>query len=256
GGRRGRSPRLRRPRDRHCPGSAPSPGSQRWTVFPFRKLVLTAVFLGLSSPCARSAELLSLPRALEIAREHAPAVLAARERIAEARGRLAGTSVLLHQNPVVEAAAGPSFSRQGRSTDVDFDVRQGLELAGQRGARMAGAQAGVARAAAGGDDDTRRLLHDVAIAFSPGLAPGEHRRRRGRGADVAAELVRIAERRYQNGEVAILDVNAARIAAARARAEARDAEAEQARVLGDLRVLLGVDADDAVELTGSLDDRP
>src|SRR5262249_51237337 len=256
GGRRGRSPRLRRPRDRHCPGSAPSPGSQRWTVFPFRKLVLTAVFLGLSSPCARSAELLSLSSALEIAREHAPTVLAARERIAEAQGRLEGASVLLHQNPVVDTAAGPSFSRQGRSTDVDFDVRQSLELAGQRGARTAGAQAGVARATAGVEHDTRRLLHDVAVAFSRGLAAGERSRLRGRAADVAADLVRIAQRRHQNGEVAILDVNAARIAAARARAEARDVEAEQARVFGDLRVLLGLDADDAVELTGSLDDRP
>jgi outer membrane protein, heavy metal efflux system len=225
-------------------------------VFPLRKLVLTAVLLGLSSPCARSAELLSLPRAFEIARAHAPTVLAARERIAEAQGRLEGASVLLHQNPVVEAAAGPSFSRQGRSTDVDFDVRQGLELAGQRGARIAGAQAGVMRATAGVDDDTRRLLHDVAVAFSRGLAAGEQSRLRARASEVAANLVRIAERRHQNGEVAILDVNAARIAAARARAEARDAEAEQARVLGDLHVLLGLDADDVVELTGTLDERP
>ncbi len=222
----------------------------------FRTLVLTGVLVGFSAPCARSAELLSLARALDIAREHAPAVLAARERVAEARGRLRGASVLLRQNPVVEAAAGPSFSRQGRSTDVDFDVRQGLELAGQRGARIAGAEAGVDRASAGADDETRRLLREVAVAFSRGLATGEQTRLRTRASEIAADLVRIAERRHRNGEVAILDVNAARIAASRARAEVRDAEAEQARALGDLRVLLGLEPDEPLAVTGSLDDRP
>jgi hypothetical protein len=112
---------------------------------------------------------------LEIAREHAPTVLLP----------------------------------QARSTDVDFDVRHGLELAGQRGARIAGTQARVARATgariagtqarvaratAGTDDDTRRLLHGVAVAFSRSLAAGERSRLRRRAADVAADLVRIAER--------------------------------------------------------------
>src|SRR2546426_12647790 len=47
---------------------------------------------------------LTLDQALARARERAPSILSAKARIDEARGRLAGASVLLRDNPLIETA--------------------------------------------------------------------------------------------------------------------------------------------------------
>jgi cobalt-zinc-cadmium efflux system outer membrane protein len=60
------------------------------------------------------------------------------------------------------------------------------------------------------------------------------------------------QRRYQAGDVPVLDVNVARNAAARARAEVRAAEAEQTRALGELRILLGMRSDEPLSVDGLL----
>ena len=118
---------------------------------------------------AARAETLTLERMLALARERAPRILAAGARIEEARGRLTGASVLLRENPVVEAAAGPRDSDDRDTVDREVGIRQGFELDGQRRARVDGAEADVARASAARDDSARRLLREVAVAFYKGL---------------------------------------------------------------------------------------
>ena len=88
---------------------------------------------------------LRLDQALNRARLKAPALLSARARIEEARGRLKGASILLQSNPAVEGAIGPRFSNQGNTTDGDISVSQDFEAIGRRSARIAGAQTGVSR---------------------------------------------------------------------------------------------------------------
>jgi cobalt-zinc-cadmium efflux system outer membrane protein len=63
------------------------------------------------------------------------------------------------------------------------------------------------------------------------------------------------ERRFQAGDVPILDVNLARNSAARTRAEIRSAQAAYASALGDLRILLGVTHDEPLDIAGDLRDR-
>ncbi len=64
------------------------------------------------------------------------------------------------------------------------------------------------------------------------------------------------ERRYQAGDVPILDVNLARnSAAARARADVRSAQAAYTSAIGDLRILLGMSNDEPVEITALHDRR-
>jgi cobalt-zinc-cadmium efflux system outer membrane protein len=63
-----------------------------------------------------------------------------------------------------------------------------------------------------------------------------------RSADkVASELSESMRKRYEAGDITVLDLNVARTAAARTRVQLREAEAEQVRALGDLRIFLGMD---------------
>jgi cobalt-zinc-cadmium efflux system outer membrane protein len=221
-----------------------------------QSLLIVVLLVGFPPLQGRAAEMLTLERALDIARDRAPALLAAQERIEEARGRLQGASVLLRENPVFEAIGGPSYSDRGRSHDLDITVQQDFEVGGRRQARIEGAKAGVAREMASVEDERRRLLRDVAVVFERALGADERRRLLAHAADVAAELLRTAERRLNAGEVALLDVNTAKVAAARARADVRDAEAAQAERLGQLRAFLGLDPRATVVLSGSLGDQP
>ena len=195
---------------------------------------------------------LTFEQALDMARTRAPIVLSARARIEEARGRLKGASVLFQQNPSVETEVGPRIASPNNFTDVDVALTQDFELGGRRKARIAGAEAGVAREVADSGEATRRLLREVASVFSRALAAQERMRLLATTERLAQEFLQIAERRYRAGDVAILEVNLSRTSAARARAELRIAAADLSTELGELRVLLGMKAGESLAVTGDL----
>ena len=198
---------------------------------------------------------LSLDDVLARARERAPAILAARRQIDEARGRLAGASVLLRDNPVVQTAAGPRRRAHDTSTDLDVEISQTFELGGRRAARIDAATADVDRDVARGDDVARRLLRDVSVAFFRAIAAEERVRLARTAEGVMADLRRVAERRYRSGDIPVLDVNLALTAMARARSDRLAAEAEAVAMRGALQVLLGGDVDEPLRLLGDLHDR-
>jgi cobalt-zinc-cadmium efflux system outer membrane protein len=204
------------------------------------------------SPRAVLGTVLTLDDALERARRQAPAVLAARLGADEARGRLAGASVLLRDNPVVEATGGRRDSDRGVSAEVDTTIDQRFELGGRRRSRIAGAEAEVQRETASAEDTTRRLLADVAASFLRAVAAGERLRVLRANEAVAMDLLGVAERRHQAGDVADLDVNVARVAAWRARADVQAAEARLQGILGELQAILGMDASEPLEVRGDL----
>lgn len=194
----------------------------------------------------------TLEEVLEIARRRAPLILSARARIEEAKGRLRGASIRFQQNPAIEADGGPRFSSGGKTADVDLSVSQDFELGGRRKARIAGAEAGVDREAATAQDATRRLLREVAAAFLRGLAAQESVRLLSETERIASDFLRVAERRFEAGDIPVLEVNLARTSAARARAAVRIASAEHASALGDLRVLLGMQPEEVLAIRGQL----
>ena len=108
---------------------------------------------------------LSLEEALARAREQAPAVLIARARIGEARGRLLGARVRFRDNPTIDVGTGPRNTEAGTLTDLDVGFAQLFETGGQRAAQIAGAEAGIAREAASADDARRLALRAVALAL-------------------------------------------------------------------------------------------
>jgi outer membrane protein, heavy metal efflux system len=198
---------------------------------------------------------LTFEQVLARARQRAPQVLSAQSRIDEARGRLAGASVAFQENPTITAAIGPRFSPNGDTTDYDISLSQSFELGGRRAARMSGARAGLDRETSTSRDVVRRLLREVSVTFARGLASRERFRLAEASNKNAAELLQSMQRRYEAGDVPILDVNLARNSAARTRAELRSAQAALISALGELRILLGMAAEEPLDITGDLRDR-
>src|SRR5882724_1393538 len=153
---------------------------------------------------------MTLNQALARARQRGPRILAAQDQIREARGRLTGASILLQENPVVETMAGPRYSAGGDTTYYDVSIAQPLELGGRRAARIAGAQADVERETATSHNAVRQLLGDVSIAFVQGLAAQERVRIAEASSHIAGELLQSMQRRFDAGDVPILDVNRAK----------------------------------------------
>jgi outer membrane protein, heavy metal efflux system len=195
---------------------------------------------------------LSFEQALARAREQAPAALIARARIEEARGRLAGASVRFHENPTIGVASGPRATEAGALTDLDIGFVQSFETGGQRAARIAGAEAGLARETAVAADARRGALRGVALAYLRLRYVQERIELLTAAEGVAAEVVGVASRRYQAGDVAVLDVNIAKVARARARAARLVADSERIAVAGEVQRLLGLPPGTSVIASGPL----
>lgn len=155
----------------------------------------------------------------------------------------------------MDIAVGPRYSANGDTTDYEVAVSQPFELGGRRASRIAGAKAGVQRETASSNEVARRLLRDVGVAFVRGLAAKERLALAQESSRLSDELLQSMSRRFEAGDVPVLDVNLARNSAARAKAEERSAQAAYVTAIGDLRILLGMGADEALEIGGDLHDR-
>lgn len=214
-------------------------------------LLFLPVFV-LAATASMAQERLTLEGALQRARQRAPRILAAEDRIAEARGRLRGASVLFQENPELEFEAGRRSGVTDTSTDIEVSAVQRFEIGGRRGSRIAAAKAGVDEAAAQRQNVVRMLLGDVARAYLEAAAGSQRVRNATTARDISNALLRSMERRLELGDVPILQVNLARSAAARARADLQAAEAGLRGSLGTLRILLGMASTEPLEVAGDL----
>lgn len=204
-------------------------------------------------PAAAQPSELTLEEALALARQRAPALVEATGRVAEAQGPLASATPLLHENPTLETEVGPrALSNGARGVDIAVGLSQSLELGGKRGARLESARAGVARETAHQRDTERRVLGEVAATFLRTLHARERLLLARAAEEAARETARSVQRRFEAGDVPVVDLNVARVALARARAEVAGTEGEEAALLGELRVLLGLTASHVLEVRGDL----
>lgn len=219
----------------------------------YHRFIAGIVLLSALPAYAQQLEVLTLENALARARESAPAVVAARMRIDESRGRLVGASLLLSSNPTIDALAGRR-SGTTQTSDYAVDVAQDLDLPARRRARMDAARAAVAQETQRARDIERAVVRDVATAFLRALESRERADTVAVAKRLAEEALRIAERRFAAGDVAQLHVNLARTAVAREEAEVRVATAALTAHVTELRVLLGIPASQTVTVGGSLRD--
>jgi cobalt-zinc-cadmium efflux system outer membrane protein len=215
------------------------------------RLATAAITLCPSAALAREITL-DYKTTLDLAAERAPAVIAARGRVGEARGKRAGAAVRFTTNPDLDIAAGSRFLGGDTSTDFEIGIGQTFELGGRRGARLDAADADIAATEADADDAVRLVLRDAAIAYYRALA-AEERLRLAQGVErVAADIVAATEKRLAKGDAVELEVNLAKSARGRARAAVRAAEADREAALGELRELLALDPGDTVAVKGDL----
>ncbi len=165
-----------------------------------------------------------------------------------------GAAARLREKPALGASAGP---REGPDTDfVDLDVgfEQLFEVGGQRGARISAAESLVEREIASSEVMLRSELREVGYAFLSALAARDRLSVARATVDDATELIRATERRYELGDVAAIDLNLARIAAARTRASLADASAVKLSAEGRLRTLLAIASEIEIVLEGDLEE--
>lgn len=227
-------------------------------------VIAAALFAALSTPAgpppAPSASdgpseerALTWPEALALARERAPLLQLERARVAEARARVVGASNLLPSNPELGLGAGARLRGRASALDLELNVAQTFEPFWRRSARMDAADADVEASLHDAADLERRLVGEVASAFVAALHAAASEQ-----IDEAERLAveRMGEtiaRRHAAGEASRLDVNGARMAAARARAAQAQSASRRLSAEGQLRALLGIDAATALRAVGDLD---
>jgi cobalt-zinc-cadmium efflux system outer membrane protein len=192
---------------------------------------------------------LTLAEVLARAREQAPDVVAARLMLEETRARLVGASQRFQSNPELDGAVGPRWAADGNITDWEIGLSQAFESGGRKTARTDAANAAVAQATANIEEAQRLAMRLSADAYFRALHAGERVQLLAGAEQLSASVHAIADRRFRAGDIAVLDVNIARAALARVRAQREGAEAERAAALGELRQLLRLDE---VQVAGSL----
>jgi cobalt-zinc-cadmium efflux system outer membrane protein len=177
----------------------------RWCVVP-----IGVIWLAAGVPAAQAQVPLTFEEALAMAREKAPRVAVARARVDEARGRLVGAQMRFRENPVFDVSAGPRKLETGIVTDYELGFSQLVEPGSRRAARIAGAEAGIARETAISDASTRQIVRDVATAFVRALQAQARADVLRAAQAVAQEAFEVADQRFRAGDIAVLEVNVAR----------------------------------------------
>jgi cobalt-zinc-cadmium efflux system outer membrane protein len=218
---------------------------------------------------------LTLDQAIARARVHAERVAAARVALDDGEARVALAGRRITSNPNVEAVFGGSANPSGAGTPgqpwspgapglpgasgsttaaSEVTVTQMFDVGARRTSRIGEAQASIAADRARASDMTRAWVRDAALLFVRALHAQARERLLVSAEETAAAFLDVAERRYAAGDVAVLDVNVARAALAKARADRRGLAADQIDVLGQLRSRLGMTAADGpITVEGRLD---
>jgi len=198
---------------------------------------------------------LTLEGALAIASQNSPLMRAARVRIREAQGDLTGASMLLRDNPVIAASAGPRLSAQeGQDPTLDLDVgiQQQFEIGGQRGDRIDRARADIEAARASTEDVQRVIDLAVAVAFYETLGNRQRLELLDQNEQLARDLHQAAQRRLEAGEGTPLELNTARIRLAEARRQTIAARTALRSSSVRLAEILGLSPGTELSLSGEL----
>ena len=215
-----------------------------------RTVAVCAVICLHAGASAAQGRSMTLEEVLVRARERAPQIVSARLGLEEARGRLLGASVRFQANPELDASLGNRNAPETRYTDFSFALGQRFEPGARRSARIDVANAAIGHGSANIDEVTRTVLRLAASAYYRTVHANERIKLLTATQELAQSVFATAERRFKAGDIAVLDLNIARVSLARIKAEREGAEASKALSLGDLRQLLRLEPDVGVE--GSL----
>jgi cobalt-zinc-cadmium efflux system outer membrane protein len=210
-----------------------------------------AATLLLASAGAR-ADVLTSERAVELALERNGELASLATEVRAAEARLAGARLPMQSNPELSAAAGPRRSGGERTTDLEVELSQRVELFGQRDARIDGATA--ERDAASARVAARRveLAASVRDAHARALAAERLVVLAREDLAVVRSAATAAERRVELGSASRLEVNAARGEVGRASRAVAVATSRLASVRSEVRGLLALEPGAELALGGEL----
>ena len=213
-------------------------GGKCWYV------LFTVVCLLYSVPGqAQKSPSLTLDEAVRLAREHNPDLLAARQELEIARGRLVRAQYPNQFNPELGGSgARRNFAgRPGGSTDFDVTLSQELEVGGQRGKRIEEATRNLAKVTQQINNTERLTLTQVKDAFYRSLYL---KRRLDLFREVEALNRRLrdtAASRFQAGDIPKMEANVAEVRFGQARKDAIVAARDYHNALRELERLLGLE---------------
>ena len=210
-------------------------------------------------PVARDGRL-TLTEAVERAQITNPELRAAAQEVEIARGVLVKARYPNQFNPQI-GGDGAHRSRSGlggsaSSTDYGVALSQEIEVAGQRGPRIAEAEQTVVRAEAQVRDAERLLDAQVKQAFFDVLAGASRVRLLERIEELDRRVREAAVARAKAGESTVIEANLAAIRYGQGRKATLDADAELGVARATLRRLLNLDPSAPLEPDGDLRGTP
>jgi cobalt-zinc-cadmium efflux system outer membrane protein len=203
--------------------------------------------LKISSTDFISPDGITVDRLIELGNSRRADLLAARQRLAIAEGRL--LQVSLRPNPTFDTEYGsPRFL--GGEAESDFAVRvsQTFELGGKRPRRIALAELELNKTRAEVLVFERQIAVEIRTTYTNALASA-------RQVDVLEkliaadeEIVRVTEARLKEGDVAPLDVNLVKVEADRLRVQVIQAKRDLETQLLQLKTMIGMDIAESIRL--------
>jgi cobalt-zinc-cadmium efflux system outer membrane protein len=183
---------------------------------------------------------LTLETALAEAEAGSPELRAAAAGVEEARGRLVGARTYPY-NPAVGAEAADRSGPEGSTTDRGIGLFQEVEIAGQRGKRIAAARADLAAVEARYARRRREVLAAVELAFAATVRARELQAVARADLDLTRNLLAFEERRLAAGAGTQIEVNLARAATGRAVRSLQEATAAWQEARSRLAEAAGLD---------------
>lgn len=196
----------------------------------------------------------SLQTILAHADEHAPRMLVSRAQTERGQAAVDGAAVVLQANTIAGAAAGPRISQGERGVDFQVWLRQPIEIAGERKQRRQTATKLQERTTKE-LQETQWLVHrEVHAAFHTALVARERWELVDKILVSTEELLSVAERRLQAGDISPLAVRLANGELAQARQASLTAERGYRSAQLELAEVAGWPPDTLPEPLGELDE--
>ncbi len=210
-------------------------------------------------PTSAAAETLSARQAVAIASESNPDLLAARQELEGARARVIKAHYLNQFNPQVQGGASQAhfqFAPGGNEPQPTGSVSLEVEVAGQRGKRIAEADQNLSKAKADVANAERLTRARAEYAFYQALYFRQRFELTERIEDLNRRLRDASVVRFHSGESTKLEANLAAVRYDQSRKVTLLARRDYENGLRALQRVLGMPPTGAVDVAGSLSDRP
>jgi outer membrane protein, heavy metal efflux system len=178
-------------------------------------------------------------------------LLAARQNIAIISGRLIQAG--LRPNPTIDAEYGTDkLGTRSGEYDLSLSYIQPIELAGKRKKRQTVAQLELAQAEKELAAQEQKLTAEIRTQYAEALAATENLRVTEQLVALNEQTFRVAQVRFNQGDIPKLDVNLTRVELNRLRTQQLLAESRVKTTLIQLKTLAGLGVDEPIKLRGEL----